>query len=169
MEENENKVVETTATPSADYEKMYKELLAEKDKLKVAFDKASSETAEYKRKLSEHLTAEEAERMAREEKAKEIEEELATLRTEKRVSTYNARMLDCGIESTKATELAKLLPDGIPSEFFEGIKAFIAEETSRIRADALKHQPTLTPGQPLQAQTVEDAENAKIRAWMGLK
>ena len=99
MEETENKVVETTATPSADYEKMYKELLAEKDKLKVAFDKASSETAEYKRKLSEHLTAEEAERMAREEKAKEIEEELNTLRTEKRVSTYNAKMLDCGITS----------------------------------------------------------------------
>lgn len=169
MEENENKVAETTTTPSADYEKMYKELLAEKDKLKVAFDKASSETAEYKRKLSEHLTAEEAERMAREEKAKQIEEELTTLRTEKRVSTYNARMLDCGIESAKATELAKLLPDGVPSEFFDGIKAFIADETNRIKADALKQQPTLSAGMPVQASTAEDLENAKIRSWMGLK
>ena len=44
-----------------DFEKLYKDLLAEKDKLKDSFDKAASEAAGSKRKLAEHLTKEEQE------------------------------------------------------------------------------------------------------------
>ena len=157
-----------TNEPTVDYEKLYKETLAEKDRIKSAFDKASSETAEYKRKLSEHLTAEEAERLAREEADKAKDEELALLREEKRVSSYNAKMLECGVASETAIELAKMLPNGVPDEFFNALKKFVSDETARIKAEALKKQPALSTGMPVQAKSAEDLENDKIRAWMGL-
>ena len=166
MEEINATVVPNDEKP--DYEKLYKETLAEKDKLKTAFDKASSEAAENRRKLSEHLTAEENARLEREEAERKKDEELATLREERRLSKYSAKILECGVASDKATELAKMLPDGVPDEFFIGIKAFVADEATRIKAEALKAQPTLSTGMPVQAKTAEDKKNAQIRSWMGL-
>ena len=166
----ENIVAKEAATEeTVDYEKLYKETLAEKNKIKSAFDKASSETAEYKRKLSEHLTAEEAERLAREEADRKKDEELALLREEKKVSVYNAKMMECGIASETAIELAKMLPNGVPDDFFTTLRQFVSNETARIKAEALKTQPTLTTGMPVQAKSAEDLENDKIRSWMGLK
>jgi hypothetical protein len=164
-----NVTQETTETQEQpDYKKLYEEAVKEKDKFKTSFDKASSETAEYKRKLSEHLTAEEQAKMEREQAEKEMREELEQLRAEKRVGNYNAKLLTVGIGAEEADALAKLLPDGVPNEFFDGIKTFIENVTAQIRADALKKQPTLTTGNPVQVSTAEDAEKAKMRSWMGL-
>jgi hypothetical protein len=73
-----------------------------------------------------------------------------------------------GVTADVAGTLAKTLPDGVPNEFFDGIKKFISDETARIRAEALKQQPNLTTGVPLQAQNVDDAEDAKMRKWFGI-
>lgn len=151
-----------------DFEKLYKDLLAEKDKLKDSFDKAASEAAGYKRKLAEHLTKEEQEKLEREQADKDLREELEALRLEKRISTYSAKLLETGVTAEVAGTLAKTLPDGVPNEFFDGIKKFISDETARIRAEALKQQPNLTTGVPLQAQNVDDAEDAKMRKWFGI-
>lgn len=155
-------------TPAQDYEKLYKDLLAEKDKLKDSFDKAASEAAGYKRKLAEHLTKEEQEKLEREQADKDLREELETLRQEKRYSTYSAKLLESGLTADVAGTLAKTLPDGVPNEFFDGIKKFISDETARIRAEALKQQPNLTNGLPPQTPNVDDAENAKMRKWFGI-
>lgn len=159
---------EQTPNTEPDYKKLYEDLQKEKDKLKTSFDKASSETAEYKRKLAEHLTAEEAAKMEREQAEKEMREELETLRAEKRVDSYTTKLMGVGIGNEDSVELAKLLPDGVPNEFFDGIKKFIADATTKIKADALKQQPGLTAGNTVQAQTIEESENDKYRKWFGL-
>lgn len=176
----ENKVtVDTTTTPPAeepkteqiDYKALYEQEKAEREKFKLAFDKSSSETAEYKRKLSERLTKEEADKLAQEERDKVIAEQLAEreqLLAEKRIASYSKQMMSAGMPTETADELAAVLPEGIPDQFFDGIKKFIADTTAQIRAEALKQQPVLTPGIAPTSQQAQAAEDLKYRRWMGL-
>lgn len=152
---------QTPAEP--DYKALYEQEKSEREKLKASFDKASSDTAEYKRKLSEHLTAEEKAKMEREQADKELREELERLRNEKRVSGYTTQLIACGIPAVDASSLASNLPDGISDQFFDGIKKFIADKTAEIRADLLKEQPKLTSGMPLSSADVDKAKEDKIR------
>ena len=173
----ENKVtVDATTTPAEapkteeiDYKALYEQEKAEREKVKLAFDKSSSETAEYKRKLADHLTAEEKAKMEREQADKELREELEQLRNEKRVSNYVAKLVSTGISADVASGMAQTLPDGIPDQFFDGIKKFISDATANVRAEILKEQPKLTPGMPLASGDVKKAEQDMLRKAFGFK
>lgn len=173
----ENKVtVDATTTPAEapkteeiDYKALYEQEKAEREKVKLAFDKSSSETAEYKRKLADHLTAEEKAKMEREQADKELREELEQLRNEKRVSSYVAKLVSTGISADVANSMAQTLPDGIPDQFFDGIKKFIADLTAQIKADLLKEQPKLSSGMPLASADAEKAKDDKLRKAFGFK
>lgn len=171
----ENKVTqETTATPEpkpeeTDYKALYEAEKAEREKLKASFDKSASETAEYKRKLADHLTAEEKAKMEREQADKELREELEQLRNDKRISNYTAKLVSTGISADVASGLATNLPDGIPDQFFDGIKKFITDLSAQIKADLLKEQPKLSAGMPLTSTDVKTAEDAKLRKAFGFK
>lgn len=175
MEDNKVDVTvtpETTKPEEPDYKALYEQEKAEREKIKLSFDKASSETAEYKRKLSERLTKEEADKLAQEEREKAIAEMLAEreqLLAEKRVANYTAKMVSAGITAETASELAADLPDGISDQFFDGIKNFITNVTANIRAEILKEQPKLTPGMPLASTDVKKAEQDMLRKAFGFK
>lgn len=174
MEENkagitENNVETPETKPAVDYEKMYRDAQAELEKSKAAVTKANGEAANYKRQLSERMTAEENDRMQREENEKKILEELQTLRNEKRVSGYTTKLMACGIGAEDAGSLSIDLPDGIPDQFFDGIKKFIADETARIRADLLKEQPKLSTGTPVTSQDVNKPKDDALRRAFGFK
>lgn len=175
MEENKVDVTvtpETTKPEEPDYKALYEQEKAEREKIKLSFDKASSETAEYKRKLSERLTKEEADKLAQEEREKAIAEMLAEreqLLAEKRVANYTAKMVSAGITAETASELAADLPDGISDQFFDGIKKFIEDATANIRAELLKEQPRLTPGMPLSSTDVKKSEQDMLRKAFGFK
>ena len=174
----ENKVTETAevqaqAQPEEkpDYEQLFKDAQAELEKAKSAITKSNGEAAEYKRKLSERLTKEEADKLAQEERDKVIAEQLAEreqLLAEKRIASYSKQMMSAGMPTETADELAAVLPEGIPDQFFDGIKKFIADTTAQIRAEALKQQPVLTPGIAPTSQQAQAAEDLKYRRWMGL-
>lgn len=155
-----------------DYKALYEQEKTEREKLKTSFDKASSETAEYKRKLSERLTKEEADRLAQEEREKAIAEMLAEreqLLAEKRVAHYTTQMVSAGMTAEKAGELASVLPDGISDQFFDGIKKFIEETTANLRAELLKEQPKLTPGMPLTSSDINKQKDLDMRKAFGFK
>lgn len=170
----ENKATETAVTTDQkpeepDYKALYEAEKAEREKAKLGFDKASSDLAEYKRKLSDHLTAEEKARMEREQADKELREELEQLRNERRVSNYTAKLVSTGISTDVASGLAINLPDGIPDQFFDAIKKLIADLSAQIRADLLKEQPKLTKGMPPTSQDAKTIETNDLRRAFGLK
>lgn len=171
----ENKVTqETTVTPETkpketDYKALYEAEKAEREKLKVSFDKSASETAEYKRKLADHLTAEEKAKMEREQADKELREELEQLRNDKRISNYTAKLVSTGISADVASGLATNLPDGIPDQFFDGIKKFIVDLSAQIKADLLKEQPKLSAGMPITSTDVKTTQDEKLRKAFGFK
>lgn len=168
----ENKVTETTvvapSTPAPDYEAQIKSLQAELEKAKNAVTKANGEAAGYKRQLSERMTAEEQAKLAREETEKAMRDELEKLRTERRVDKYTNRMMGLGLENEAAYNLSTNLPDGIPDSFFEGLKKVIADNSARIRAEALKEQPTPSIGLPPSAVEAVSEEDRALRRAFGL-
>lgn len=160
-----------TAGKEPDYASQIKALQEELDRAKNAVSKANGEAAGYKRQLSERLTKEEADKLAQEEREKAIQEMLAErdqLLIEKRISTYTAQMAGVGITGETGAELAKILPDGVPKEFFDAIKKFLADKTAEIRADALKSQPTASVGMPLSGADVMSEEDKAMRKAFGL-
>ena len=88
-------------------EEMYAELLAENKRMKKAFDKASSEAADYKKQLmatksdAEKLSIEKAERDAA------LKEELEMLRKESKVNKYAKSFMACGYTEEMATKAAE--------------------------------------------------------------
>lgn len=175
MEENKVEVTAAAENPKPeepDYKALYEQEKSEREKIKASFDKASSETAEYKRKLSERLTKEEADKLAQEEREKAIAEMLAEreqLLAEKRVASYTAKMVSAGFAADAAGELAAELPDGISDKFFDGVKQFIETVTQNVRAELLKEQPKLSPGMPLTSGDVKKAEQDMLRKAFGFK
>lgn len=172
--ENENeKAVNTNPTnEEPDYKALYEKEKSEREKLKVSFDKASSETAEYKRKLSERLTKEEADKLAQEEREKAIADmlkEREQLLLEKRIAHYTTKMVSAGVSAEQADELAKGLPEGVSDEFFDGIKSFIEEATAKIKADLLNEQPKLSAGMPPASQDTDKAKDDALRRAFGFK
>ena len=171
MEENKVETPET-APEEPDYKALYEKEKSEREKLKVSFDKASSETAEYKRKLSERLTKEEADKLAQEEREKAIAEMLAEreqLLAEKRVAHYTTKMVSVKMTPEQSEELANILPEGVPDDFFDGLNKFIEELTAKIKADILNEQPKPTAGMPPSSSDVKSQEDILLRQAFGFK
>ncbi len=174
MEEQKTTVPtpETPVADATDYKALYEQEKLDREKLKSSFDKASSEVAEYKRKLSERLTKEEADKLAQEEREKAIAEMLAEreqLLREKMVAHYTTSLVGAGIPTETAGALAQDLPEGISDQFFDGIKKFIEETTANLRAELLKEQPKLTPGMPLTSSDINKQKDDVLRKAFGFK
>ena len=174
MEENKvnEQAASAEASPEVDYKALYEAEKSEREKVKAAFDKASSETAEYKRKLSERLTKEEADKLAQEEREKAVAEMLAEreqLLKEKQTAHYTTALVTAGMDAETAGGLANDLPDGVSDQFFDGIKKFIETVTANIRADLLKEQPKLTGGMPLSSTDTEKGRDDKLRKAFGFR
>lgn len=75
-------------------------------KMKAAFDKASSEAAGYKKQLNATKSEEERAKIETDETIKAMQEELATLRQEKKISAAKAAFLGGGFDDANATDAA---------------------------------------------------------------
>lgn len=142
---------------------------ADTQKLKDAFNKASSEVADYKRRLKEKETAEETAKREAEETQKQLMDELNQLRKERTVSTYTAKYMGIGYDAETAKALAETLPDGLPDDFFTKQKSFLDTTIQNTKSQLLSQQPQPTSGAPLAGKQSEDLELAKLRKWAGLK
>jgi hypothetical protein len=138
---------------------------AEIESLKKANTNASADASEWKKKF--RATQDEATRKAAEEaEAKQaMLDELNALKAEKRISTYQAKLMEVGYDAQTAASMAMSLPEGISEDFFATQKAFLETQKQIAKTEALNNQPSLTPGLPPAAPNKEDAE---WREWMGL-
>ena len=127
-------------------EEMYAELLAENKRMKKAFDKASSEAADYKKQLmatkseSEKLSMEKAERDAA------LKEELEALRKESKVNKYAKSFMACGYTEEMATKAAEAQYSGDTDELFRLQKLHSDNMAKQIRADIMKSMPVPATG-----------------------
>lgn len=142
---------------------------AETIKLKEAFNKASSEVAEYKRQLKAKETAEETAKREAAESQQKLLDELNQLRRERTASTYTAKYMEIGYDAETAKALADTLPDGLGEDFFTRQKSFLEDTIQKTKAQVLNQQPQPTSGSPLTGKQAEDLEMEKLRKWAGLK
>lgn len=168
-EENKTQVTEQTETTTqqdtqAEIEQLRKEL----ETTKRALTRSNTEAAENKRKLLEKMSEQEKAEAERAEKEQAIQEELKTLRAEKRVSTYTNKLIEAGYDVATAKTMASSLPDGIGEDYFTSQKTFLENTKKQYEADSLKKQPKLTEGKPLTQSELSQADDAKLNSYFGL-
>ena len=165
-------VKEEVKTPTIeDLQKELAELRAENtalkkdgEKLKAAQSNASADASEWKKKY--HSTLDEASRKEAEraEAEQAMRDELNALKTEKRISTYTARLLEVGYDAQTAASMAMNLPEGISDDFFAQQKSFIESQKQLAKTNAINSQTRLSVGEPLTAQK-KDEEDEKLKRW----
>lgn len=147
----------------------------ERDRLKSALDKASSEAAEYKRQLRAKQSDDEVKAaQIAEEAAKAAEEresllkQVKSLQAEKDIKSYESSYLSLGYDSETAIANAKALHSGDFGTVFANHKKFIEAQRKEAVSANLKNQPSLTTGDPVTAKGGEDAAMASLREYFGL-
>ena len=178
MDENKTNVDETMGvgtktdevkTDTKTAEEQMAELLAENKRMKKAFDKASSEAADYKKQLmatkseSEKLSMEKAERDAA------LKEELEALRKESKVNKFAKSFMACGYSEEMATKAAEAQYSGDTDELFRLQKLHSENMAKQIRADIMKSMPVPATGNDDDVHiTQEQFDNMSYREQLEL-
>ena len=125
----------------------------EAGKVKKAFDKTSSEIADYKRQLEEYKK-QLAEKMSEDERAKaEQEELLETLKQQNEdfkkkiaIAESKAQLTALGYSEEMAAETAEALYSGDFATLYKNQKTVMEEKAKEIRAGVIKDTPTPPAG-----------------------
>lgn len=115
-------------------------------KLKAALNKASSDTASYKKALREKQTEQERLDAERAEKEAEREALLKSLMREKDVSVQKASFLSHGFSDELSVSTAEAILDGDFDTFHKNLKSFLDNKEKELRADILKATPKPVSG-----------------------
>ena len=167
---DEVQTVEQTAPaqPEIDYKAEYEKLLRDNDKLKRAQSNASADVSRLKKELNEKLSADERAK-------RDIDEELARLRSEnsaykerERIVGYTEKLLSVGYDPETARKMASGLPEGVDDSFFESQRTFLESTKNQYRAEALNAQPKPSVGTTPTAQTAAEARDAQMKKIFGL-
>ena len=126
------------------------------NKLKAALSKSNSEAAEYKRLLREKQTEAERAEADRAEQLKAMQDELASYRNKERISSNTAKLMAAGYDAETADQMAKMLPEGVPDEYFQTMKGFLEQQRKNADIANLGKQPGLSVGQPPKGMTKDD-------------
>lgn len=137
-------------------------------RLKAALSKANSEAAEWKRTYKATLDEAKQKEMEAEERRKAELAELEALRTDKRINTYKARLMEAGVDGATADLMAKALPEGVGDEYFTATKTFLSNQRLELETAALKKQPPLSVGTPPSGGSIKSEEDKKYDRWFGL-
>ncbi len=139
-------------------------------KLKNALNKASSDVAEYKKKLKEqaeaHMSEEEKKEAERKEREEQLQKELETLRQEKMIAGYKASYVSMGYEEMLAEETAKALVAGDMEKVFANQKVALEATKQALREESLDKQPPLSKGKTPTPKEIEDQQTARLERMM---
>jgi hypothetical protein len=125
-----------------------KEKQAEQDltKIKNAFNKASSEVAEYKHKLQEHLSDEEKKSSEQADLLKQLQEENAAFKRQSAIAENRAKFISFGYGEDLAQKTAEALFDGDLETVFANHKTAWEAKEKEIRAGVMKSTPVPPAG-----------------------
>lgn len=172
MDEKKPEVKEEVKTPTLeDLQKQIEALMAENNSLKADAEKvkktisnANADAAEWKKKFystQDEATRKEAERAEAEQA---MQAELTALKTEKRISTYTAKLLEVGYDAQTAASMAMNLPEGISDDFFNQQKSFLETQKQIAKTNAINNQSSMSVGETPSA-TKADEDDAKLKKW----
>jgi hypothetical protein len=122
---------------------------------KSVADRHASEAADYKKKLREKQTEEEAKAQKDAEERAALEARVKELEHERAVNGYMAAYTAMGYDEKLAKASAEALAIGDTKTVFENQKAFHAAREKALRAEILKSTPTPDAGAPTAGVTKE--------------
>lgn len=127
---------------------------------KALLNKATSEAAEFRRKYTSTLTEAEKAQAEREERDKEIQEELTALRRDKEVARFNSSLIGNQVSAATASVLSEAVADGNKDAIIEAIGSLVTELKKAYKIDSIHHAPT-PDGQGGTETVSEELEFAK--------
>ena len=127
-------------------EEQLQALMVENAKMKRAFDKASSEAADYKKKYNATLSEQEKASMEKAEEQARRDERLAELERENSIHRYTEQYLDLGYDKASAIEAATAQVDGDVDALFKLQKKIIDEKVLAKEQELIKDMPRATTG-----------------------
>lgn len=116
---------------------------------KSEYDKAAKELSQAKKSLAEAEGGSSA-------KVTELEEKVANLEKEKKISGYKAEYLAAGYDEKLAQETAEALVAGDSAKVFANQKAFLEAHDKELKKELLKGTPGMPGGTPGGDDTVSD-------------
>lgn len=123
--------------------KLPKDESDERSRLKVAFDKASSEAADYKRQLKARMSEEEKRVAEETEKMQKIEAENAELKKKIAISDYTSKFLASGLDVETASKTAEAAYTGDIDTVIANYNARIARAKEDAKAELIASTPNL--------------------------
>jgi hypothetical protein len=141
MSEEAKVTVETTDNVSVetpDIEKDVNKTPEKKTVSKEQFDKTASELASLKKQLQARMTEDEL----KEAQLVELQETIKGFERDKNITNFTKSLLDSGVETKYASNMAEQLADGDFTSFFNGLKVTIDGIGKRMKAESIKNAPT---------------------------
>lgn len=120
--------------------------LPDVEKMKAALDKATSETASFKKQLRERMTEEEAAKAKAAEDMASVMAELEALRAKDAINEYTTQFMGIGYDEKLAKSTAAALHKGDMAAMFKNHALFVAEREKAMKAELLKSTPTPPAG-----------------------
>ena len=114
---------------------------AEMSRLKNALTKANSEAAEWKKKVREYQTDEEAKAAAQKEEFEKIMQENADLKRAANISDKKAKLISLGYDEKAADETAIAMIDGDLEKVIANQAVFLEAQKKNAVADQLRKTP----------------------------
>ena len=114
---------------------------AEMSRLKNALTKANSEAAEWKKKVREYQTDEEAKAAAQKEELDRIVQENADLKRAANISDKKAKLISLGYDDASADETAVAMVDGDLEKVIANQAVFLEAQKKNAVADQMRKTP----------------------------
>lgn len=108
---------------------------------KELYDKAASDTANYKKQLRASMSESEQKALADAEKLKELEDELTQLKTEKTIAENSSGLVAIGYDEKTAKEVATAFMKGDFAAVINAQAKFVDAQKKAVIADAVKETP----------------------------
>ena len=152
-----------TSTEKVDYEKEFKRLQAENEKLKKAQTNAAKDASDWKAKF--RATQDEATRVAEEQKEalEKIMAENETLRKTQTLATHKAGWLGLGFDDTLAAEAAEASVNSDFDALMATMKKFIEVHDKEIKAANIRQMPAPVSGTAQGSITQEQFDKMSYR------
>ena len=133
----------------------YEDNSAELEKHKNLLSKANGEAADFKKKYNALLDDDKKKQEEEKEEREKMLEELETLRKEKKVSGYQAKLISQGFEEKLAEQAAAALADGDMEKYFECHKEHSEAYRKKLEAELINDTGSLDEGGASKGMTLE--------------
>ena len=117
-------------------------------KLREALSKTNSEAANLKRALHEKMSEAEKAEAERKEREQQIEEELNTLRKDRKIATLEKAYLAAGYPADLAAASAVAQAEGDTETVLKNQLVYLSDTKKKLESEALNKQPPLSVGNP---------------------